>query len=213
MSIRQTVALLGAVAVIAYVAASAGANRRSEPDQAKTQRPYDDATLKRMEQFANRGSNASFTSEERQRVETAGRQIMGLQPAYMAQFSTPTLAAMVLQTMKNRNAVYEAANPVPRAGPDSAPYVAPRAAPYVPPQYSVPSSAPLVPPQYVADPSKSSWQEDERQRADERQQRDAEQRLRDAERQSCQALQVAVANRDPNAPYDAFAPRAPLYCP
>lgn len=113
---------------------------------------------------------------------------------------------VVASAVVQRQAVYV---PSQRA----APYTAPRGAPYVPPQYSVPSSAPLVPPQYVADPSKSSWQEDERQRALERQQRDAEQRLRDAERQSCQALQVAVANRDPNAPYDAFAPRAPLYCP
>lgn len=94
MSRGQVVALLVAVAIVAYIGASLGANQRSEPDQVKTQRPYDDVALKMMEQLANRGPNASFIPEERRRVETAARQVMGLQPAYIAQFPTSTLAAM-----------------------------------------------------------------------------------------------------------------------
>lgn len=81
--------------------------------------------------------------------------------------------------MKNRNAVYDAANPAPRAAPYTRPYVAPYSAPSNPRnlvQTSVDAGRPNT--------LQPSWLEQHEQ---ERKVQDQEQRLSELEQQVCAA--------------------------
>lgn len=114
MRVKNRAVLGNAVSVTSPITISAAPAVTSELYQAKAQTPYDYNALKTMETFAKRAPDAAFTPEERQQVQTAAQQIMGLRPDVAQQAPTSLLATMVVQTMQNRNAVYQSATPSSR---------------------------------------------------------------------------------------------------